>query len=400
MKSTISIIVFLLVAIGGAYLGYQYGVSSVAIDSDDAQASTEAVPTSTIRGQGKLQPAGGTINIMAQPGERIEEILVSVGQQVEQDDALVVLASQKVRKLELALAENRKAEAVQQAELQKSAGQFKLKAAEIASSEAQSAKSKVINQSQAIGPMRSNLEAATRVLEKLKSMRGDPVTKDLVGQNEIDKQQALVEGIESQIQQAESEVTFGDRSADRAFELAENQRELAKYNLDNSDRLVPTESLDLAIELAQLALDATSIKSPIAGTVIDIAAFRGDTVTNRPLMLIGDTRKMVCVAEVTDSQLRDVHVGARVELTSAALEKSLQGKVVEVGTMIGPPSMVDPNPYAVVDRKTGKVKIELAAEDVARAAKFVNLQVEVRIAAKEDTSSDGTTTSNTPETTE
>jgi hypothetical protein len=39
--------------------------------------------------------------------------------------------------------------------------------------------------------------------------------------------------------------------------------------------------------------------------------------------------------------------------------------------------MKDPNPFASVDRKTGKVVIEI--DDVAAASHFINLQVDVVI---------------------
>ncbi len=399
MKSLIWIAIFCVIAVAAAYLGYNYGINSVASSADSINVN-EPVQPASIRGQGRLQPAGGTISIVAQPGERVDQLMVKVGDPVKKNSPVVALASRQLRKLEWELAQSRQAESIELGKFQTTANQFKLDAADIASSEAESASSKVVNQSQAIKPLRTNLKSAQRILDKLTSMRVNPLTQDLIGQSEIDKQHALVASIKAQIQLAEGEVSLGNQSAQRAQTLAQSQRELAKFNLDNAGNLIPTESLALAIKMAKLGYDATLLKSPIKGKVLDIGIFPGDTVTTRPLMLIGNTEKMVCIAEITDSQLRDVKEGAEVEMTSAALKTTLKGKVVEIGTMIGPPSMANPNPYAAVDRKTGKVRIELDAEAARIAADFVNMQVEVKVmltVSKESTPKDSTSATQSPE---
>lgn len=378
MKSSIWIAIFCVIAVASAYFGYTYGIKSSASNPDDS-GTTEAVQPASIRGQGRLQPAGGTISIIAPPGERVEQLMVRVGETVKKDMPVVELTSRSLRELEWKLAKARRSEALAQSEFQTNANQFKLDSAIAAKTESESAQTKIDNQSKAIKPIRTSLESAQRILEKLTSMRADPKTEDLVGQSEIDKQQALVDSLEAQILQAEGEVTLSTESAGRAQSLATNQLALAQFNFENAGKLVPTVSLDLAIEMAKMGYDATQLKSPIDGKVLDIGIHPGDTVTNRPLMLIGNTKKMVCIAEITDSQMRDVKIGAAVEMTSAALESTLNGTVVEIGTMIGPPSMANPNPYAAVDRTTGKVKIELNVKDSEIASDFVNLQVEVKV---------------------
>lgn len=378
MKSPIWIAIILVSGAAFAYLGYNYGINSAAARTETAD-ETNSVEPASVRGQGKLQPAGGTISIVAQPGERVDQILVNVGDDVKKNAPLIALASRKIRRLEWDLANARKSETLAQADLQTKANEFKFQSAETATAEAESAKAKVNNQSLAIAPLRTSLVAAKRSLEKLKRMQANPVTGDLVGQNEIDQQQSLVDTLSAQIDQAVREVALGEESAERAHTLAVSQRDLAKYNLDNASKLVPTGSLDTAIKMAKMAYDATLLKSPVDGKVLDIATSQGDSVATRPLMLIGDTKKMICVAEITDAQLGQVEKGAAVEMTSGAFEQTLHGTVIEIGTMIGPPSMADPNPFAAVDRKTGKVKIELTAEAAKIAADFVNLQVEVKV---------------------
>ena len=86
---------------------------------------------------------------------------------------------------------------------------------------------------------------------------------------------------------------------------------------------------------------------------------------------------MVCIAEINDVSFRYVKNGAKVTISSVALESTITGEVLSRGVMIGPPSMKDPNPFASVDRTTGRVVIKL--DDSSIAQDFVNLQVDVEI---------------------
>ena len=121
----------------------------------------------------------------------------------------------------------------------------------------------------------------------------------------------------------------------------------------------------------------TEIRSPVAANILDIVVRTGDTATNQPVMLLGNTETMVCVAEINEAKMPDVRVQSRATISSPAFDQPLTGTVISKGVMIGPPSMTDPNPFASVDRKTGQVVIELDSNTPARD--FVNLQVEVEI---------------------
>ena len=79
-------------------------------------------------------------------------------------------------------------------------------------------------------------------------------------------------------------------------------------------------------------------------------------------------------------------------LTSSALEQDLTGVVSSKGIMIAPPSMQDPNPFASVDRKTGRVIIAL--DDNQAAKNLINLQVDVEIKIGNDQQDSGTVSLN------
>jgi HlyD family secretion protein len=125
----------------------------------------------------------------------------------------------------------------------------------------------------------------------------------------------------------------------------------------------------------------TEIKSPIDGKILDIIVRKGDSTTDRPIMIVADTDNMQCLAEVNDSLLQhivlDENANPRVKITSPAFESAIWGNVVNKGLMISPPSLKNPNPFASVDRRTGTLTIAL--DDNETAAQFVNLQVEVEV---------------------
>ena len=90
--------------------------------------------------------------------------------------------------------------------------------------------------------------------------------------------------------------------------------------------------------------------------------------------------------------IRDsVKPGQSVKMLSDAFDVGeITGSVLEIGNMIAPPSMKNPNPFAAVDRKTGTVKIEIDSTHSEMAGRFVNLQVEVRISkTKEEETASG-----------
>lgn len=382
MNSASWIFISLIIAAACAYGGYKYGDSIGQSGEADMSASEEekASVLDKIVGQGNLQPARGTINIVAPPGERIEKLLVKLGDEVKKDDELGILASQKVRQLELDLAKAQQKDAVKKAEMLTKANRIKAKTATIASGEVQEAIAKVENQESTIIALKKGVASAEKMLGKLVGMRANPLTRELVGEPEIETQQGLVNKLTAQLQQAEGEVLIAQQAIKRSTEMADEQMKLAELNASAPGLSVPTETLNLAIKGKQMALDATTLKSPVSGRVLDLGIYEGDTVMNRPIMLIADTSKMICVAEITDTQLKNVKVGQAVTMISDAFENSeIKGEVIEIGSMIAPPSMKDPNPFAAVDRKTGSVKIAIDSEHCPEAGQFVNLQVEVCI---------------------
>lgn len=391
---------FLLILslIGVALLGWYGGATQkaakeAAVDGPQAaaesQASAEASPSqvaSTIRCQGKLVPRSGLIQIVAPVGSQISKLTEkSIGDEVLQDEVLATLQGRQVREKELNLAKARRADAIKQAKLEKEQAQFKLSSAELAVEEAAAADEKISVEKQKIGLLERQLETNMSLLKRLQQIKSDPATARLLNETDVEKQELMVAQLELQIEQAELTVEQARKSAARAMTVAENNVKAVENGLANADKLVPTKSLDAAVELATAAWGMTELKSPIPkARILDIIVREGDSVTNKPVMVIGDTSEMLCVAEVSDQFLHRIDLkensNLRAKVTSSAVSNPLMGTVVSKGVMIGAPSLSDPNPFAKVDHRTGNVTIRL--DDSSAAAKLVNLQVEVEIELK------------------
>ena len=166
-----------------------------------------------------------------------------------------------------------------------------------------------------------------------------------------------------------------------ASRFAQQSRDSAKRALQSLKTLRGEErSVRLSKQIAQDRRDAARIISPVSGTVLKVFARQGDVVGNAPLMQVANLEEMQCVAEVVDRLVGAVKIGQTAAITSPALDKPLSGKVVSIGRFVGQSTMQQPNPFALVDRKTVDVRIQIDDSDIDVANKLVNLQVSVEIA--------------------
>jgi HlyD family secretion protein len=390
------VVLLILALTAVAFLGWYGGSAKTSTDLDQAHNSTETdlqsassnEPTksnvaSTIRCQGKLVPATGLIQIVAPVGSQVSELTdKSVGEQVLQGEVLATLQGREVRQRELMLAKARRSDAIKKADLEKEQAQFKLSSAKLAVEEAKAAAEKIGMEEQKIKLLERQLESNRAMLTKLQQIKSNPTTSPLLNQTDLEKQELIVAQLELQIEQAELAVEQARSSAARARVVAENNLNAVENGLKNATKALPLDSLNAAVELATAAWEMTELKSPIPNArILDIIVREGDSVTSKPVMVLGDTTEMHCIAEVSDQFLHRIKLetGRQIQatITSPAITKPLTGTVVRKGVMIGAPSLTDPNPFAKVDRRTGNVTIRL--DDSEAAAGLVNLQVDVEI---------------------
>ena len=144
----------------------------------------------------------------------------------------------------------------------------------------------------------------------------------------VKMQTATAESKRIQILQKTAAVSQADADAAKSNEL------VAKAVLDIAAAELAKQKA--ALRLAQINLDATRIKSPVDGVLIDRRVNVGQTVVaslNTPslFLIAGDLKKMQIWASVNEADIAQIQVGQPVEFTVEAFPKqTFNGKVAQV----------------------------------------------------------------------
>lgn len=381
MAKQLSIIVLVIaVFASGIYLGLRnpkfFGWSEPA-----PPRPSESVPKiEYIVAQGRILPFGGLVSIPAPPGQRIDKLLVGVGDLVVAGQTeLATLAGRDLLELQVQMAAAKRSDAELEIDQRIVAAEINLRAAQAARETAK------LNVEQAHAQADhaiadKQIAAAQEKLERMKRMAEDPLTKNLVSQQDIADQQIALEKAQDDLVRGDDAVRRAQETADLALRNAELNIESAQRSLELANKMRSgNQSLTLAETVAQAQLENSRLIAPSDGNVLKVYVKPGEAAVNSPLMQIGDLSRMECVAEVNDRIVRQVHIGQRATIKSPALSRDLVGTVRQISRVVGNNTLPNPNPLALVDTKTVDVHIELDSADAGEAASFVNLQVTVEI---------------------
>jgi len=351
------------------------------VNTPEATAAESATAQIQISAQGRLQPLGGVVQLSSLPGDRIASIDVEVGQPIQAGDLLITLESEQAKKLELEgamlkLADVRAQHQAQlrDAELAVTTSQGKQIAANQQHAQAVAAADRVQEQKESI----ATLERQVQTLERL---REDPLTKAAIGSLELDSKRTELRNAVQSLAQAE----LASKHAIEASELAIQQAtELHRNAAATHEALLaanPIATVEKQIELIQLQLKQSSIRSPLTGIVVQITSSAGERTATMPLIQVADLSRMACVAEVHEADIASVAPGQRVEMKSAALARPIRGKVIRIDRSIGSAQMRSPNPLSRSDFRSVPVWIEIDAPDTPLASERLQLQVDTLIFA-------------------
>jgi HlyD family secretion protein len=121
-----------------------------------------------------------------------------------------------------------------------------------------------------------------------------------------------------------------------------------------------------------------SVWAPRDGRVLKTLVRAGEQGSG-PILEMGDTRTMFAVAEVYETDVRFVKLGANAVITSPSLAQPLSGKVTSIGLRVAKRDAFNVDPAARTDGRVIDVKIRL--DDSGPAAGLSHLEVEVVIDA-------------------
>lgn len=337
-----------------------------------------------VKALGRVEPAGGIVDIAAMVGDRLEKFADNVkeGETVGKGDALAYLESRSLRELQFQAAASQATEAEKRREAEKKLAATRVTTAELGVKKAKTVDLDIQAQEKKAALAQANLRLATADRDRLAGLRKE--RKGLVSQQEWERQLLVVQQAAAEADAAEAMLKKLRQTAQLGQEAAQADLEAARASEPAAVAAIPVESLAKQRDLARKQYEQTEIKAPCAGTVLKILMRPGETVTQVPILEMADLQSMVVVAEVYETDIKRVEVGQTALIESRAFPKpydkdGLSGTVERIAGMITAPALKHLDPMASTDRRVVAVRIKLEGENRAVAARLVNLQVDVTI---------------------
>ncbi len=181
---------------------------------------------------------------------------------------------------------------------------------------------------------------ASQRVEKVYFKAGDNVKKGdvVVTFYPVDKNETL-----RKIEMKRLEIQKYERNVRNAEELVKVGGE-SKVNLSDARITLETAQLELATLQEDLSLIKSEITSPVDGVITSMTADENYKVnTETTLFKVSDTENMKVEVSLSDSQIKNIAVGQRVEITSDALPEGdkVEGVVSEISGVASKSSNLD-----------------------------------------------------------
>lgn len=126
-------------------------------------------------------------------------------------------------------------------------------------------------------------------------------------------------------------------------------------------------------------LELSFIRSPINGRVLEVFIHPGETPGSKGLVELGNTQRMVAVAEVYQTDIVKLKQGQRAIISGDGFDEAVQGTVYSIGWRVDPQRVTSDSPDSPNDRRVVEVKIMVDPADCQKVSKLTDMEVDVRI---------------------
>ena len=353
-------------------------------DTSKTEAPVQTMPEiKTVTALGRLEPKGEIIQISISSdagGNQIDELLVREGDEIEKGQLIAILDSRD-RAL-AALDRDREQVRVAQANLAQvkagaKTGEIQAQQAAIARIEAERSNN-IMAQQATVSRIKAEVNNA-----RVEYRRYDRLYRDgAISASEKDSKYLTLKTAQEQL--AEAKANLNRIESSQQQQLAEAKATLNKIAevrpVDVAVAEAEVRQAQAVVKTAQTELDKAYIKSPQAGTAIEILTRPGEVVSNgEGIVRIGQVKQMYAVAEVYESDIGKVKLGQPATITSSAIEGKLTGTVEQIGLEIERQEVVNTDPTANIDARVVEVKVKLDDKSSQKVAGLTNLQVNVKI---------------------
>ncbi len=365
----------LLVIAGGVI----WGVRSLVETRRAEQAAQEVPPPQQVRvaALGRVEPEGRVVEVVPAEGGRLDRLLVTEGSTVTVNQILGYLDLYDLRVAERDFAASQLAEAQSLLQAQTTAGTANLREAQSRITQIDGPQAAAIQAQQAtVASLQAQLDGAQLDLLRFQRLYQDGA----ISRQDLDQQQTVVTQLQRQIDSAQNRQRELQSARSAALVNAQAQVNSQAAGITLAQAQVQVDSAAQNLALAQARLERAIIRSPRSGQVLRLYAEPGEAVSpSQPVLALGNTSQMFVVAEVYETDVALVRVGQRAEINSrnGAFDRTLTGRVEQVGLQIFKNDILDDDPAANADARVVEVRIRLDQSEVVRG--LTNLQVDVLI---------------------
>jgi HlyD family secretion protein len=363
-------------------------------------------PARRIVALGRLEPAGGVLEISAIPGDVLKEFAdgVEEGETVNAGDILAWVDSYDLRATQLEVVDQKLELGRQEREQQIALAEANVEQARATRAEAEAK----LAEARAQGDALESLAEAVRIAEDdyqalVELQASDPA---LVTEQQLRRKrnQADQAAREQDVRTRTHAATL--RAALAAVAATVEHLELAELNLQLARDIDRNRLTEIERKVALETLEQSILRAPETDDgatefeVLKILVEPGEFVTQIPVLQIADVTRMVCIAEVYEADAKLLGRRQKAKIYSAAMsgdyaegdkdgdgvpEGGIEGEVLRVGSLVSSAGMIQRNPLAPSDRSIVEVLIAIDPEDAKateEAASHIGLQVTVYFGPK------------------
>lgn len=135
------------------------------------------------------------------------------------------------------------------------------------------------------------------------------------------------------------------------------------------------------LERVKADLANTTLRAPIAGTVLRIQARVGERPGDQGILELGASDRMEALLEVYESDIDRVRLGQTVLLSSenGGFKGTLRGSVIRISPQVRQREVLSTDPSGDVDARIVEVRVGLAPEEASRVRSLTGLKVIARL---------------------
>ena len=347
--------------------------------SPQGLSSAGAITQKKVVAQGQILPAKGVVHLAAAPGDVVDQILVETGEHVEQGQLLVVMRSQSLRQAQRLQLEQQRSHAIREQQSAIAAAEQRLTAANLKISHLKAQEKSLSRNEDLLSDAKNQVVSAQKILSRLESISRDPLTKNFVGQLELEKQRVALGESQLEYQQQAEALEQKREELKWALKAAELELESASMMLSVAQQSEAVKVLDLQIDAVDIESQASQIVAPGPGTILAVNATKGESSIQRPIIEMANTDQIACEVEINEMDAARVAVGQPAQILSRAFGTPLHGQVTQKSQLVGHPQLRPLDPLARVDYRAVTAIVTLDEPSSKLAKDWLQLQVEVEI---------------------